>query len=329
MAKLAWVAIGRNEGARLEVCLTSLNALGGGTVVYVDSGSADNSVAFARSAGADVVELDMSTPFTAARSRNAGLAQLLQRHPEARYVHFIDGDCELLPGWVDEAEKLLDLRPEVAVVAGRVIERRPHDSIYNQLCQFDWDGARQFGEVEACGGIALMRIEALQQIRGFNPQLIAGEEPELCVRLRDKGWKIWRLDIPMCLHDAAMTRFGQWWTRVERSGHAFAEGFAMHGGAPHFHGRDHVRRAWIWGGAIPLLTLLLTAWAGWPGLLLLLVYPMQALRVALRPVAGYSFRVRIMNAAFLMLARLAEFKGVLRYHWRRLLGQQPKLIEYK
>lgn len=329
MGSLGWVAIGRNEGQRLVVCLTTLRQRGGGAIVYVDSGSADHSVNFARSVGADVVELDMSIPFTAARSRNAGLERLLQTHPEIRYVHFIDGDCELLPGWAEEAVKLLDSRPDVAVVAGRVIERHPEASIYNQLCQFDWDGDRSFGEVRACGGIALMRIEALQQVKGFNPALIAGEEPELCVRLRDKGWKIWRQDIPMCLHDAGMSRFGQWWTRVERSGHAYAQGYEMHGGAPHFHGRDQVRRAWIWGGAIPVLALASTLLWGWAGLLWLLVYPAQALRISMRPNAAYPYRIRALNAVFLMIARLGEFKGVLRYHARRLLGRQPRLIEYK
>ena len=329
MAAHGWVAIGRNKGKRLELCLRTLERLGGGKIVYVDSGSQDNSVAFARGIGAEVVELDMSTPFTAARSRNAGLERLLQLQPDLDYVHFIDGDCELLPDWITAATQLLDARPDVAVVAGRVLERYPKASIYNQLCQFDWDGERRFGEVGACGGIALMRVAALRQIGGFNPRLIAGEEPELCVRLRERHWKIWRLDIAMCLHDAAMTRFSQWWTRVERAGHAYAEGFAMHGGAPHFQWRDQVRRAWIWGGALPLLAALGTLWLGWPALLLLLIYPAQALRLALRPVPGYSFSVRALNGIFLMIARLGEFKGVLRYHWRKLLGRQPQLIEYK
>jgi GT2 family glycosyltransferase len=329
MGAHGWVAIGRNEGKRLEVCLTTLQRLGGGTIVYVDSGSQDSSVSFARSIGAEVVELDMSIPFTAARSRNAGLQRLLQLRPELDYVHFIDGDCELLPGWMEAATLLLDSRPEVAVVAGRVIERHPEASLYNRLCQFDWDGGHHFGEVDSCGGIALMRVSALREVGGFDPRLIAGEEPELCVRLRGRQWKIWRLDQAMCLHDAGMTRFSQWWIRVERSGHAFAEGFAMHGGAPHFHWREDVRRAWIWGGALPLIALLGTLWLGWASLLLFLIYPAQVLRLTLRPMAGYTLGGRALYAFFVTVARFAEFKGVLRYHWRKLLGRQPRLIEYK
>ena len=61
------VVIGRNEGARLTACLASLE----GQVrrlVYVDSGSTDGSAEAARLAGAEVVDLDMSRPFTAARA---------------------------------------------------------------------------------------------------------------------------------------------------------------------------------------------------------------------------------------------------------------------
>ena len=71
VSKVGVVAIGRNEGERLDKCSESV--IGRTTpVVYVDSGSADGSVSKARRAGSDVVELDARIPFTAARARNAG-----------------------------------------------------------------------------------------------------------------------------------------------------------------------------------------------------------------------------------------------------------------
>src|SRR5689334_4384058 len=71
------VAIGRNEGERLRVCLESaLRA--SPDVVYVDSGSTDGSVAMAKQLGVHVVELDLTIPFTAARARNAGFEKLVQ-----------------------------------------------------------------------------------------------------------------------------------------------------------------------------------------------------------------------------------------------------------
>lgn len=75
---VAAVAIGRNEGARLVACLESMVGRVD-PIIYVDSGSTDNSVAEARARGAEVVELDMSIPFTAARARNAGAARAFPR----------------------------------------------------------------------------------------------------------------------------------------------------------------------------------------------------------------------------------------------------------
>ena len=88
-AEVAAVVIGRNEGARLVASLASLGGVG--RVVYVDSGSTDNSLQAARVHGAQVVALDMSRPFTAARARNAGTAAL--DDPAPAFVQFLDGDC--------------------------------------------------------------------------------------------------------------------------------------------------------------------------------------------------------------------------------------------
>ena len=71
------VVIGRNEGQRLERCLRSL-AQGADKVMYVDSGSTDGSLQLAANLGVEVLALDMSTPFTAARARNEGFAALHQ-----------------------------------------------------------------------------------------------------------------------------------------------------------------------------------------------------------------------------------------------------------
>ena len=156
-------------------------------IVYVDSGSTDGSVELARSLGVDVVKLDLSTSFTAARARNVGLAHLLEADAPIKFVQFVDGDCEVVEGWIERAKRELDAQPNVAVVCGRRRERFPDISIYNRLCDMEWD--TPIGETKACGGDAMMRVESFQQVDGFNPLLIAGEEPELCVRLRQKGGK--------------------------------------------------------------------------------------------------------------------------------------------
>lgn len=316
-ATIAAVAIGRNEGERLIRCLTSL----AGQVerlIYVDSGSTDGSVAAARDLGAEVVELDTTTRFTAARARNAGFDRLRSGQlPE--FVQFVDGDCEIQPGWLDAAATFLSEHKDVAVVCGRRRERFPDATRYNRMIDEEWD--TPIGEARACGGDALMRTQAFTAVGGFNPEFIAGEEPELCVRLRAAGWRIWRLDAEMTLHDAALTRFGQWWTRARRAGHAYAEGAALHGAPPERHNVAQTRRAVLWGLAIPSAAVLGTALSPW-SLALLLAWPAQVARLTMRGDAPES-------AMFNTIGKLPEALGVLDFHIRRLTHRPSQVIEYK
>lgn len=317
-ADIAAIVIGRNEGARLIACLDSL-AGQVARVVYVDSGSTDGSRETAAARGAEVVTLDMNRPFTAARARNAGLAQLMGRGTPPALVQFLDGDCSLQPGWLPTASAFLDANPAAAVACGRRRERFPEASVYNRLIDAEWD--TPVGRARSCGGDALMRVAAVQEVGGFDPGLIAGEEPELCVRLRAKGWEIWRLDAEMTLHDAALTRFGQWWQRTRRGGHAFAEGAMLHGAAPERHCVPELRRLILWGMALPLATVLgalLTPWA----LLLLMVWPAQVLRLRRRGLPWF-------RAVFLTLSKLPEAQGALMYFWHRIIRTRARLIEYK
>lgn len=318
-ATLGLVVIGRNEGERLRVCLQS--ALGAScAVVYVDSGSTDGSSAMAQDMGAALVPLDMTVPFTAARARNAGWQELVRRLPGAEYVQFIDGDCELVDGWLAAAQAFLDEHRGYAVVAGRLRERHPERSVFNRLCDIEWN--TPVGDTKACGGIAMMRLAPLQAVGGFREDLIAGEEPELCVRLRAAGWKVRRLGAEMALHDAAMLHWRQWWRRSVRGGYAFAQGACLHGQAPERHWVAETRRALLWGAGVPLAVLAGAAVLGPWGLALLLVYPLQVLRLArkLRDVP---------RAFFLVAGKWAEAWGALQFYMGQLRGRRRGLIEYK
>jgi glycosyltransferase involved in cell wall biosynthesis len=320
-----WVVIiGRNEGNRLLRCLQSLSNQVS-QLVYVDSGSTDDSVNLARGMGAEVVALDMTTPFTAARARNAGFDQVKRLDPQVEYVMFVDGDCEVSSDWLNIAGNFLATHLDVAAVCGRRRERYPEKSIYNLLCDIEWD--TPIGETRACGGDVLLRADAFESVGGFRPDLIAGEEPELCVRLRSAGWKIWRLDQDMTLHDAAMTRFGQWWKRTVRAGYAFAEGAHLHGSPPERHFVRESRRALIWGLAIPVVAVILTVWLGVWGLTVLLVYLVQILRLAL--FGSRSKRENRWRALFLVIGKFPEAVGQLNYFYNRTLGKTARLIEYK
>jgi len=316
------VVIGRNEGERLKRCLKSLS---NASVVYVDSGSSDGSVQWARQNGAEVIELDMSRPFTAARARNEGFRRLRQIASGFRFVQFVDGDCELVDGWQDIAIAFLEENPDIAAVCGIRRERYPERSIYNWLCDREWQ--RPPGETKSFGGDVMIRANALEAVGGYREDMIAGEEPELCVRLRTAGWRIWRVDSNMTIHDAAMTSFFQWWRRAMRGGYSYAHGAYLHGAGPQRHFAWEAKRMWIIGFWLPLGCLAAGllfppwGWAAW------LIYPAQVLRQTLHN--SGTWRERTALALFNTVARFAETFGHIRFMRDRLLARQARLIEYK
>lgn len=317
------VIIGRNEGERLRRCIESVQG-GARTIVYVDSGSTDGSVEMARGKHIDVVALDMSVPFTAGRARNAGFARLAALDHGLAFVQFVDGDCEILPGWLPAARAFLEAHADVAALCGRLRERHPEQSLYNLLCDMEWQ--LPTGQTLAVGGNAMFRSAALRAAGGYREALIAGEEPELCVRLRRAGGRIWRLPDDMALHDASMLRFGQWWRRAVRSGHALAEGAALHGAPPERHNMRELRRTLLWGLALPVVILVLTLFHP-AGLFLALAYPLQVVRLALRD--GVGDRAVRWQALFAVLSRFAEMRGVFGFWLDRRLQRRSALIEYK
>ena len=326
MNQLGLVVIGRNEGDLLRACLLSV-ADKVERVVYIDSGSIDGSIEIAQALGIEVVELDLNTPFTAARARNAGFTRLMAIAPGIKFVQFVDGDCEVADGWLETALLELQSRPEVAVVCGRRRERYPRRSVYNLLCDLEWNTT--VGEAKACGGDAMMRVSAFQQVSGFNSTLIAGEEPELCLRLRWQGWKILRIKAEMTFHDARITEFSQWWNRNKRSGHAYAEGAWLHGRSREQHWVKETKSIWFWGFVLPLFTLS-TAWLtqGW-SLFLLIGYPILIYRIYSRKKQEVPNRTAFVYAWFCAIGKFAQAQGQIRFYLARLCQRQSTLVEYK
>jgi GT2 family glycosyltransferase len=244
--------------------------------------------------------------------------------PEVCFVQFVDGDCVLVRGWLKNALTFIEQRQDIAIVCGRRRELRPEVSVYNQLCDLEW--ATPVGEALACGGDALVRVKAFEGVGGFRPQLIAGEEPELCVRLREVGWKIWRLEAEMTQHDAAITRFAQWWVRAVRGGHAFAEVSWLHWASPAGIWKRESVRIIFWGGILPI-TIALGALVHPAALCGVLVYFVQMCRIAFArgPTSSQSWTY----ALFVTVVKFAELQGILKFCWRQWRRQHITLIEYK
>ncbi len=326
MSQIGLVAIGRNEGDRLRQCLESVIGKVS-QVVYVDSGSTDGSVELAQSLGVDVVQLDLSIPFTAARARNVGCDRLLELMPNIEYVQFVDGDCEVVNGWLESAQETLNAEKSTVVVCGRRRERFSHLTIYNRLCDIEWD--TPIGEAKACGGDAMMRVASFQAVGGYNPELIAGEEPELCIRLRKNGGKIQRVNAEMTLHDAQMTHFSQWWKRAVRAGHAYAEGAWLHGSSPEYHWVKETRSILFLGFIMPLLASIGVMPTKGLSLLLLAIYPLLTYKIYQYSCSlGLVRKDALLFSVSCSLAKFPQAQGIMRFYWGKLFSQPSRLIEY-
>jgi len=329
MSNLGIVTIGRNEGERLRRCLNSLVGRGM-PVVYVDGNSTDGSLELARSLGAEALVEDPSAANCVANARNAGFERLCQIDPDVRFVQFIDADCEVIEGWLDRGRRVLEERPDVALVTGRRRERFREQSIYNRLADIEWDIPT--GEIKASHGDFLARVEAFRQVGGFDPTVKVSEDHEMCLRLRKAGWILLRLDAEMSLHDMAMTRFGQWWRRSIRTGYGYAQGALIHGGPPERHCVHDVKSCIFWGIVLPLLILGPAYWTHGASLLLGLAYPLQIARIALRyRRAGMPLRDAWLYGWSCTVGRLAHTIGLVGFWFEQLVGRnrRERVITYK
>ncbi len=324
---VAIVTIGRNEGERLKLCLRAALPQAR-TVVYVDSGSTDGSAAFARSLGCIVVELDPAYPFGPARARNEGFTAALNAAPDLCYVQFLDGDCELQPGWLEQGVATLEARPDLAIVCGNVREIHPEASVYNKLCDLEWQ--KEPGEVAACAGRFLVRPAAFTAAGGFRSDVIAAEDDEFCIRLRRAGFRIVQIDAEMARHDAAILRFSQWWLRARRSGLAYAQVAALYAGSRE---RIFVRdcmRIWFWALLMPLAALALAPLTrGLSLAALLAAYALLDWKIyQYGRRRGWSPRDARIYAWFTTLSKFPGLHGMLIYYAQRLTGARPRIAKY-
>ncbi len=326
---LGFVVIGRNEGDRLKTGLKAIQSLTpDAPIVYVDSGSTDDSVTFAQSLSITVVELDMSIPFTAARARNAGFERLLSDHPSLLYVQFMDGDCELLPNWVESAISGLESNGSIGIVSGRRSERYPEVSIYNTLIDIEWN--TPVGEILAVLGDMCVKVEAFNKIDGFNETIIAAEDDDFCLRARRAGYKTYRLDALMSKHDANILHLSQWYKRSKRGGHGYANIHHLHGKGPEKYFLKEIKSVTFWGFLVPASFIFFLFTAPFISLLIICGYTAFIGKTVLRRIrSGDSLPTAIAYGALIFTGKIPEFMGILQYCKNHLLSRKHQLIEYK
>lgn len=326
------VVIGRNEGARLAESLRSA-AGAGGPVVYVDSRSSDGSAELSRSLGVRTLAIPPDEALSAARARNIGWRALLDTDPSLEAFQFIDGDCEMVGGWFQAAWDELAARPDAAIVFGRVREKEPDTNIYTRLCEMEFD--RPPGDVGACGGIFMVRAAVMKEVGGFNPEVVAAEEPELSRRIAQRGWKIVRLGRDMCIHDSRMTRFGQWWRREMRGGYAGIDA-ARRFGLPQYRRQNRSARVWTLGVvllAVSLGAAATWAWGWWWGsaaaLAVLALVPLQALRLAARAAGRLPLSTSLAYGFMTMVSKWAQLHGQVKRSLELARGRSARVVEHR
>lgn len=312
------VIIGLNTAKTLGACIGSVRESRYPshliTVIYADGGSRDGSADLARSLGAEVVVVESDAP-TPGRQRNAGWA--LGR---SEVVQFLDSDTVLDPDWLPRASEALV--PGVAAVCGDRKELHPEATVFNWLGDQEWNGPA--GDAEAFGGDVFVRRSALEASGGYNPGLIAGEDPELAHRIRLAGHRIVKLDVLMTRHDLAMKTLKQYWRRAYRTGHAYAEVQSIHRDFWDREVRRIVLRGVLASGGV--LCLLLAPWAPWllAGTVLgtaALLLP-RILRVArFQSALGLSRPQARLYSWHAALVVVPQFFGVLRYYMGRLVSR--------
>lgn len=339
-AQLSVVIIGRNEGQRLETCIRSVQAVHGAEkineIIYVDSASTDGSPERAAALGAKVLTVYPEYP-AAAIGRNAGW-----QAASAPFILFLDGDTTLHPDFINVALKSF-ADSQVAVVWGHRRERYPMASVYQRALDLDWvypPGISAF-----CGGDALMRRAVLEEVGGYDEQLIAGEEPELCQRIRAKGHLILHIDQPMTLHDLAITQGSQYWRRAVRAGHAYAEVSNLlrqraqtlapkQQKQPVLWQRESLKNlihvsvfmdifligivvSFVWDSVLPII-------------MSLLIFMGLSLRSAWKAHWKSNDFISLLLYGFhSQFQHIPIFVGQLQYHYHRIKGKRRQLIEYK
>lgn len=323
------VVIGRNEGQRLLLSLQSMQK-SNCPLVYVDSGSTDDSVAIARPLVDSVLELDSSKLFSAARARNEGFERLMELFPTVQFIQFVDGDCVLSDGWLEEAKQSMLCDTKLAVTIGHLQECNPDISVYNRLCAMEWKSSpgdlKNFG---ALGGILMVRADAFRALNGFKANVIAGEDSEFGVRLSLAGYRVTKIDHDMALHDANMTTFGQWWKRAVRAGHAIGQRAHLNGKTAVKDCVQEQKSTLFWGVLLPLLSLLLLIPTGGASLFILMAYFVLGLKVYLfRRNQNESISDAIIYTKFIVLGKFANGLGLLKFYFNRF-KQRYEIIEYK
>jgi glycosyltransferase involved in cell wall biosynthesis len=263
---LSIVIIARNEAENIaraiESALRASEHYPQTEILLVDSASTDATVEIARQYPINIVRLNPAWFLSAAAGRYIGM-----HYTRGSMILYMDGDMELVAGWLEQAVPFLGEHSELAGVAGYRHDIYIQDGkiIHEQDCGCYSQGCPV--EAPYFAGSALYRRSALEQVRGFNPFIISDEEPELCMRLRHAGYKLMYLPYLMCVNYTLPVKSWDYFMRRFRTNL-----WLGHGQVPRYHLKTGLlwmylkeRGTWVvylMGVLISVAIILLTALSG-------------------------------------------------------------------
>ncbi|MFN0024850.1 MAG: AAA family ATPase [Parvularculaceae bacterium] len=292
---------------------------------FVIAAAADElGLAAAKGAGVNIVEIADGPG--GGRARNAGYRRLKKEMPDVQYVQFLDAGVMLAPGWLDQAEKFMARRPEVAVLEGRLDLQQRGATALDRVSARSRE--KPAGEVQSAGSNALYRAEAFETVGGFRGDIVADATADLCIRLRRRGAHVWRSEALMASAEPQRLTFKTWRREASRNGFSYAAGAALHGAPPERFNVKEQSRAFFWGGLAPAAIILaalgfaIAAGAmgagtnAFAGVATVIVFglTLYGLKITMTSFgAGGAGRPAWTYGLFATIGHFPEFQGVMRY----------------
>ena len=231
MVKVSIIIKTLNEEANIARAIESAlvaAAPHGGEVIVADSGSRDQTVEIAMRYPTLVVQLKNFD------ERCCGIGpQLGYQHSSGEYIYVLDGDMQLDADFLRQALELLEHQPSLAAVGGLTREMRVRNIEFkNRGRHFLNRQVENGSEVECLVGGGLYRRRAIEDVCYLSDRNLHGfEEYDLGARLRQKGWRVVRINTYAVDHYSyQLSTYRLLWYRV-RAGRLLALGEILRAGA--------------------------------------------------------------------------------------------------
>ncbi|MEY2486992.1 MAG: hypothetical protein QOH39_2640 [Verrucomicrobiota bacterium] len=199
------IVLNYNGREHLEYCLPSIvgSSYPNFRVLFVDNGSADDSVEFVSRTFPRIEILQTGENLGWAGGNNAGITYAMERG--ARYVALANNDILVHPQWIDAAVAVFGAEPDVAFVSGTVFGNVIPAPIedYEKACA-QWEGMKFWRTDDFLSGMALFVDTRLFSRIGMIDEAFwaYGEETDLEIRAKAAGFARALTNAPIWHHSS-------------------------------------------------------------------------------------------------------------------------------